>query len=75
MYHANNKPKKFGVTILILYYINIYRCQGQGVLPKIIHLIKDIYENLTVNVVLGGKGLSVFPLRLDTGQRYPILML
>ena len=40
-----------------------------------LHLIKDIDENLTVNMMLNGERLSVFPPRLHTWQRFPLLML
>ena len=46
--------------------------QKEGIKGPYLNKIKVIYDKPTVNIILNGEKLKVFPLRLDTRQGCPL---
>ena len=57
--------KKLGIEGKFLDWIT-------GIHEKHLNLLKDIFEKFTVNIILNGEILDVFPLLSGTRQDYPL---
>ena len=84
IHHINKLKDKNNMTISIdtekafdkiqhLFMIKILQKMGKE--GTYLNIVKAIYDKPTVNIILNGEKLKVFPIRIGTSQRCPLSLL